>query len=538
MHFYKSLVLAGAAIGALASAAFAQIQIDQLTPASAYDAGILDQYEGGLDSALWQGTSAARAVKLIESVDKPLSGPATDLTRAALLSGGIPPLSGDGIDRDIYVNARLSAILTAGNVPEFDQLVGAGSLSENDPTLRTIFTERALLAGHTDKACGITDSITTERALPYWAKIRAYCHFVRKEIPAAELTADLLKRGDHKDDAFFALMGSLTGSRTAKPDLSDVTAPLNIAMARDVLIAAKKNAYKIDDIPTFLAADIARNSNFDGKERLTALKASAHVLSSDQVRNVLAGFGGTVIDSGINPADVKDWSASRWGQAFIDLKSDNDMAVRAQIAAQMLARAEKLGMLTAMAKALDQDISFIPASLQASADPMIFAKLAVMNNDLGALGRLYQSVPADDERRGRIALASDALGGGFTQASLGIDIETRLGLSGSQQRRAIRDTFIAVALGANMSEQAEDVLEGKKTQGRASLAEGSLLALQASARRGSKAEAALRAAAVIGDKSLASLRDEDFAMILNAFREAGMYQMAGRLAAQEFLGGI
>jgi hypothetical protein len=403
--------------------------------------------------------------------------------------------------------------------------------------LRQIFTERALLAGHTDKACGFADSVTTDRALPYWAKIRAYCHFIRGEIPAAELTADLLKRSDHKDGAFFALLGHLTGSITKKPSMSLITSPLNIAMARDILIAAEKGIYKTAELPAILAADIARNGNFDGKERLIALKSSADILSADHVRNVLAGFGGIVVDSGINPADVDDWSASHWGQAFIDLKSNNDMAVRAQIAAQMLARAEKAGMLTPMTKALEQDINFIPASLQASADPLIFAKLAVMNNDLGALGSLYQSLPQADERRGRIALASDALGGGFTQAALGIDIETRLALSGSTQRRAIRDTFIAVALGANMSEEAADVLEGKQTQSGLSLPEGSLLALQAATRRSSKAEAALRAATIIGDKPLTSIRDEDLAMILNAFREAGMYQTAGRLAAQEFLSG-
>jgi hypothetical protein len=403
--------------------------------------------------------------------------------------------------------------------------------------LRKIFTERALLAGHTDKACGFTDSVTTERALPYWAKIRAYCHFVRGEIPAAELTADLLKRGEHKDGAFFDLIGNLTGSSIKKPSMSEITSPLNIAMARDILIVAEKGAYKPAELPAMLAADIAQNGNFDGRDRLIALKSSAHLLSSDQVRNVLAGLGGIVIDSGINPADVVDWSPSHWGQAFIDLKSNNDMAVRAQIAAQMLSRAEKANILTPMVKALEQDINFIPANLQADADPMIFAKLAVMNNDLGALGSLYQSLPQDDERRGRIALASDALGGGFTQAPLGIDIETRLTLSGSKQRRAIRDTFIAVALGANMSEEAADVIDGKKTQSGISLSEGSLLALQAATRRGSKAEAALRAASIIGDKPLSSLRDEDLAMILNAFREAGMYQTAGRLAAQEFLSG-
>ena len=537
MQILKSIILAGTAFGLCTTTALAQIQIDELSPASAYDSGILDQNAGGLDSALWQGTNAARAVKLIESVDKPLSGPAKELVQAALLSGGVPPQSNDGLDREAYLNARLSAILASGNVSAFDQLVSAASLSENDPSLRKTFTERSLLAGQTDKACAITDGITTDRALPYWAKIRAYCHFVRGEIPAAELTADLLKRGDHKDRAFYILIGSLTGSSTTKPNLSKLTSPLNISMARDVLIAAKKGTYKTADLPDLLKAEIAQDGNYDGADRLIALKSSAHLLSVDQVRNVLAGFGGTVIDSGIIPADIKDWSASHWGQAFIDLNSNNDMTVRAQIAAQMLSRAEKLGILKPMATALAQDTSFIPASLQAGADPIIFAKVAVMNNDLGALGSLYQSLPEDDERRGRIALASDALGGGFTQAALGTDIESRLELSGSKQRRAIRDTFIAMALGANMSETAADVLEGKSTQGGQSLAEGSLLALQAAARRGSKAEAALRAAALIGNKSFPALRDEDLAAILTAFREAGMYQTAGRLAAQEFLSG-
>ncbi|NNC36296.1 MAG: hypothetical protein HKO02_02480 [Hyphomonadaceae bacterium] len=537
MMFLKSFILAGTALATLASPAAAQIQIDELTPASAYDAGILDQNAGGLDSALWQGTSAARAVVLIKKLDKPLSSTAQDLARAALLSGGVPPEAADGLDREAYLNARLSAILASGNIAEFDQLVSSGSYSEADPAFRKIFVERSLLGGHTDKACSITDGITADRALPYWAKIRAYCHFVRGELPAAELTMDLIKRGGHKDQTFNALIGSLLGTNRSKPKLSNLTSPLNIALARDVLTAAEKSDFEIENIPALLAADIAQNGNYGGADRFVAFKASAHLLSVDQIRNVLAGFGGTVIDSGINPADKNSWIHSDWGQAFIDLKSNNDMTVRAQIAAQMLIRAEKLGLLAPMAKALEQDTSFIPASLQASADPLIFANVAVMNNDLGALGGLYQSLPEDDESRGRIALASDALGGGFTQAPLGTDIESRLALTGAAQKRAIRDTFVAVALGANMSDTAIEVIDGRKTASGSSLPEGSLLALQAVAKRGSKAESALRTASMMGSKSLSDLRNEDLSLILSAFRDASMYQTAGRLAAAEFLSG-
>jgi len=53
-------------------------------------------------------------------------------------------------------------------------------------------------------------------------------------------------------------------------------------MARDVLIAAKKGEYKTADLPAILKADIAQDGNFDGGDRLIALKSSAHLLSSDQ----------------------------------------------------------------------------------------------------------------------------------------------------------------------------------------------------------------------------------------------------------------
>jgi hypothetical protein len=535
----KNLFLAACTAALCVSApAIAQIEIDQLSPASAYDSGILDGQQGALDSALWQGTSAARAVKLIDAIDSELSPVSRSLVRAALLSGGVPPQADDGLDREAYTVARFKAVLAAGNMATFDELAARNNLSESEASLSKIFTEKALLAGHTDKACSLTDSVTQDRRAPYWSKIRAYCHYLRDETPAAETTADILRRGGHSDDAFFSLIGGLTGASTKKPELAKLSQPLHIAMARDYLTDHPKQKYSVDQMPAILAAGIALSDEVQSWDRWAALKASAHILSAEQVGQVLNGLSDEPLQDLEALKNTSSWTSAQWGQAATALRTSIDIDASATLAAEIFKRAEKAGILEPVAKALANDISIIPATFLATEAPGLFARIAVMNNDLSALGAIYQTLPEDDDLRGRIALASDALGGGFIQSALGTDIETRLVMSGSAQKRAIRDTHIAAALGANLPDAALDAMTGRKSQASGALPSGSLLALRAVAKRGSKAEAALMAASLIGNKPLTTLRDEDLAALLAAFTDAGMYQTAGRIAAADFISGI
>lgn len=535
----KSLFIAGCA-GVLLTGgpAFSQIEVDQLNPASAFDSGILDGQNGSLDSALWQGTSAARAVKLIDSLDHDYSPVARSLVRAALLSGGVPPQSDDGLDREAYIVAKYNTVLASGDMASFDALAARNNLNENDAALSRIFTERALLAGHTDKACSLTDAVTRERGAPYWAKIRAYCHYLRDEQPAAETTADILRRSGHEDDRFFALIGGLTGSSTKKPDISEISRPLNVAMARDYLTDNPKQKYSVDGMPAILAADIAMSADVQPWDRWAALKASAGLLSADQTAQVLSQLSDTPLDDLDGLINTSSWTSAQWGQAVNALRTSTDINTSTSLAGQIFTRADKAGIFEPVAKALANDISIIPASFQADEAAGLFARVAVINSDLSTLGALYQSLPENHKMRSRIALASDALGGGFIQSPLGIGIETRLGMNGKSQKQAIRDTHIASALGANLSDTAMDAMTGRKSPSRNALPSGSLLALRMAARRGSKAEAALMAAQMIGTNDLTALRDEDLAAILAAFTEAGMYQTAGRLAARDFIAGV
>ena len=124
---------------------------------------------------------------------------------------------------------------------------------------------------------------------------------------------------------------------------------------------------------------------------------------------------------------------------------------------------------------------------------------------------------------------------------LGVDIENRLALTGKsnarKKARAVRDTFIAVAMGANLSDTAERVLRKTKLK-RHKINPGALLALQSAAKRGSKAEIALRAGAIWSleeDILTGGYRSDDMAALLSAMTSVGMYDQAGQLAAYDIL---
>jgi len=59
------------------------------------------------------------------------------------------------------------------------------------------------------RACEISDTITTERALPQWARLRATCHALRGEMSAADVTRDLLRSSGYDNPAYHAQMDAL-----------------------------------------------------------------------------------------------------------------------------------------------------------------------------------------------------------------------------------------------------------------------------------------------------------------------------------------
>ena len=519
-HLFMSAIMLTGVMTSL-SALGQSIETGQLGAAQAYDAGVIDGRSGGLDASLWQGTSSKMAVHLLERLPLTSKNPLVkDLMEAVVFSAGVPPEGSDSR----YDQLRLKTVMQLGDKEALDNIASRNPDISRDPAVRA---DLALAGGDMAGACTIADNITEGRGTPVWAKLRAFCHIERGETSAAELTTELLNNTGHEDMVFYDLMKVLTGASKDLPDTRNVTDPLHIAM--------------VQKAGGSLGANAALDETASPFSRLNAVFKQAGSLSDEQINSVFSQIaygqdtlaGGTSFDyASFDLKSAKaDPTARGMAQLFQLANASGDARSSIQAMALVLARADRDGTFSRFTRLFQSTLAIIPAGLQAEADLKLFTKAAVERGDIGLLQGFYASIE-DGPQKARIALVADALGNGFNLGTLGKDIESRLAETGPDNRRAIRDTFIAAAMGARLSGDAAINLVGAGNGSGSAVKAGDLLALRAAAKAGSRAETALRAAIILEDSPL---DNRSIAAVIEAMNEAGLSQFSGRLAAEDFL---
>ena len=500
------------------------IAVQQLGDARSFDAGV-PGLDTGFGPALWNATSGAVAKSLIAAAPTASkSSVTTDMVALVLLTGGTPP-AGASEDR-AYMAARLGALVKLGRADEVDQILGRQPQQAGSAQGQQVAADKALAGGDVPAACTIADSINEARGEPYWAKLRAFCHVIRKEVPAAELTVDLLRRSGHEDADFYAAFDVITGFKNAKFPQGSQSA----------LIATMGEMAGIGRITKGDAgdqalADVIKDAPDLRPSELAARLSKLSITSQDD-GDIAGGFFD--IDEAL-----KSDTPQSWGQLYGVVTTGTDARTNARAAGELLRRADANGVLAPFAALLKDALAAIPSYVRGQGHIPTFAKLAVMDADLGAIRGLYDSLEPDDKMRGRLALASDALGNGFMLGQLGDDMTARLSETGPVKTRAVRDVFIAAALGARLSEPALIALDNNSSFMLGTAAKpGTLLALHDAAARGAQAETALRAAVIIGKSGPSGLRADSLASVLSALQKANLQDFAGRLAAEDFLSGL
>ena len=497
------------------------IETGQLGAAQAYDAGVIDARTGGLDAALWQGTSAKTAVRLMKKL--PLSSDkdiVQDMIEAVILSAGVPP---EG-DTSEYDQMRLKTVMAMGDKAALDNLAARNPEITRNPAVRT---DLGLASGDVAGACQIADNITEGRGEPHWAKLRAFCHIEREEISAAELTTELLQGSGYEEADFFSLMKVLTGASKTVPNTKNISDPLLAIMAQ-----------RAGGGDGELSFETATNPEAKAEDRIKAVFEFANQLSDADINAAFSDLAFNQEDLiGSSSFDLDSAKANIGPQGtaqIFQLATANDARTSVEAMALMLKAADKKGVFSRFAELFENNLAIIPAGMQAEADLKFFTRAAIERGDIGALQGFYQSLPEGPQKL-RIALVADAMGNGFTLGTLGEDIESRLAGARTEKRRAIRDTFIAAAMGSRLSGGANEVLEGVGKGSGLSIKAGDRLALSAAAKAGSRAETALRAAVMI---ERGTLDDPSIAAIIEALQLAGLPQFAGRLAAEDFAKGL
>lgn len=521
---------------ALLSSSFAASQsivVEQLGAAQAFDAGVIDFNSGGLDPALWQGTSAKMATHLLEKAPLYSKDPVIkDMIRAVVLTSGVPP---EGTDAG-YGKARLRSVMALNNPAALQNLAARSPELRADPVMRA---ELALALGEIDNACAMADSITEGRGTPTWARLRAFCHVKRGEIPAAELTAKLLKSTDFEDKTFFELLDRLTGASRSTATLDISGDPLYMAMAS--LLAANSSPSNTDIalLTPPQAMAVARDAAASPDIRLAAMFKAQEMLDDAAIVQILNGiiFDGVDVNdlAAASQFTLKEAIGSGSGKGFAQLfaiaKQGGDPAVTAEAASKLLVRADKEGAFARFAKLLETEIAFLPAAAKANADLKTFAKAAILRNDVIALQNLHGTLGSAPATQARIALAADALGNGFRFGDLGRDIERRL-KDEVTRPQALRDAYVALALGSTLSDDGALAMEGARVGAGRSIPAGSKAALHAAAKASSRAETTLRAARIL---SGSKLDGPSLAAVIEALMDAQLTSFAGQIAALEYL---
>lgn len=524
--FTLSLMLGGVFMAPIASAQ--TIERELLGAAQAFDAGVIDVTSGGLDSGLWQGTSAATAAYLLKTAPYQSKNILVQqMLETVVLSAGVPPQSADAEQSEAYDTQRLASVMalsqTGGRGAALSEFIERNPKLTRAPSMRA---DLALAGGDIEGACSIADNLTEGRGEPNWARLRSFCHVERGETSAAELTAELLAGTGYQDPVFFGLMKNLTGASNARPSVSDLSDPLLSVMSAKASAGAGIGG-----------AATALDSEASPSARLAAVFSAANDLRDDQITSVFSDLAynqeDIIASSSFDLTSAKADSGPRGtAQLFQLANALGDPAGAAEAMSLILAKAEAAGVFSRYVALFEPSLSLIPAQTQSETNLALFTRAAIERGNNSALRGIYNALP-EGEAKSRIALIADAMANGFTLGELGRDIEGRLEGQGSEKRRAIRDSFIAVAMGARLSGSAAVSLTGAGNGSGTAIQAGDLLALTAAAKVGSRAEVLLRSAAALD--SATTLNNSSLAGLISALQEAGLGQFAGRIAAEDFL---
>ena len=487
------------------------IESETLGAALDFDAGVA--VEGALDSNLWQGTSALRAAELLSNAPLKNQDPIIrDIIRTVILSGGVPPRAVNGKGTQTYEAARLQAVLAIETGKSGDTSTLDGFLARNPDLARAPMAQvdLAFSKGDWQRACEISDSITTERALPEWARLRATCHGLRGETSAADVTRDLLRSSGYDNPAYHAQMDALLTGLGPSPETDPSDALVTFLASRgtgpsDNAPADKKEAELAALFDGFAGSDLA------------ALQSALGNLSFDI----------NLPDLDLDAA-LADPSPRATGRLFVLGQSGDAAAFEGFLNRAIIAGVSEDQALAKLAPIIQS----LPAQARAEANLLRYTRAAILGRDIGSLQQIYAALP-EGQSQARIALIADALGGGFNGQSLGRDIESRLEAP-VQRSQAVSDTQIALALGATLSDTAAGILAEQRIPA-LTLPQNQLLLLEAALKDNSRAETSLIAAQLL---SRSGLNVTDKAYLISALTEMGLQRFAGQIAADVFSGGL
>jgi hypothetical protein len=517
-----------AAVLALAGPASAQIKTEQVRPLDLWSAAGRDT---GLGADLWRESSAdlARAV-LTALPDKPLSPAAAALARRVLATGANAP---DGAGDDLALaGLRARALLALGDPEAAAAVVARTPRAEASEPLSRARAEAALLLGRDAEACETGQQLQEGRDGQWWLKLRAYCHLVAGETPAAQVTLDLWRQQGGKDAGFETLaVTAIQGAGAPKAVLSD---PIAYALSRRLKLDPTP---ALAGAPAAMAVAVARDAEAAPLARSAAAARALRLgaLSPEAVRAAYTPPGATETGADL-PALARDMTPEAEAALATEAALTGDIGRRQEAVVLLLRSAKSPADFQAVARLVQPRIAELVAAKAVPQDAALLAAAAAAAGDGASAEALRAQVvqpEGDPAAASNLALldAAIAAASGKPAAPAMDRIVERGGVGDAKTKaRTQAAALLLAATGQPLSPAARsqfatfDVPIGKTTPGR-------LAALDLAAARKLPGETALYALSIALQQP-SGLAVADRAAVVRALQEAGLSREARALALE------
>lgn len=371
-------------------------------------AGLLDDGNGGLGAAMWQGSNRAQALQALGVLPAPVSGPALrDLQRRLLLSiAEVPP--GNTTTPSI-LGLRVAQMYRLGRLADAERLGSLPSRDLKDPIFRELPFDLALLKNDQPRACEIAAAGLRDDASPVWQKATVFCRYAAKDIAGGDLALSLWRDGGGNDPAFNTLAAALRGDARAKVETLGGAGLLHFALLRAAGRPLPKDAFE-GATPTVLVA-LAGYDKADAETRLMAAERAVHygALTPELLAEAYAtaeipeAQRNTLL---ANIAAGKDKSVRGAALLYQATKSATDARARADLIKQAHALAVSRDLLLATAAVYKPLLNnLVPNENSIAAAPAVI-RMALAAGETGT-ARLWRNIllalPPERDNAGEIA---------------------------------------------------------------------------------------------------------------------------------------
>jgi len=237
-------------------AATGAVTSNPLPSVSPETTGTLAPSEGGLGTALWEGTDRAGIDAILAATPLPTpSATLNDLARRLFLSEAVPPILATNAPQPTrsFLSLRLESLIKLGAVREAWQLLSALDQSRIDtPTLR-LLAEAVVTSGEAAAACKTIPSLMKTRGKEgdedaAWQKILLLCHLYAGDEKAVQLGLDLMREQKVKDDLFLSIMNrNVLGKSQLLPHQLTPLRPATLAALLATKIPLPTSLYRRPD---------------------------------------------------------------------------------------------------------------------------------------------------------------------------------------------------------------------------------------------------------------------------------------------------